>query len=107
MQSTHATAMQIDDEMISIDAGNNHTCAVTGDGEVYCWGWNADGQVGDDTTTQVNSPALVFSGANNIFGGGARYGSFCATKTDGTTWCWGRNSTGQLGDGTTIDTHNC
>ena len=86
---------------------------ITGVGTLTSGTWTANlitgsyldlsspGNIG--TTTQANSPVLVFSGANHIYGGGARYGSFCATKTDGTVWCWGHNSSGQLGDGTTVN----
>ena len=36
---------------VQIDAGNSHTCAVIENGEMYCWGLNADGQLADGTTT--------------------------------------------------------
>jgi alpha-tubulin suppressor-like RCC1 family protein len=49
--------------------------------------------------TQGNARTL-FTNAADVAAGG---GTSCASKTDGTTWCWGRNDYGQVGDGTTRD----
>ena len=67
--------------------------------ELYTFGYNAQGQLGDNTRAHRSSPTQV--GAlitwSNIAGGGVHT---IATKTDGTLWTWGRNSEGQLGDNT-------
>ncbi|XLQ20013.1 MAG: tail fiber protein [Candidatus Moraniibacteriota bacterium] len=84
----------------------NHgtVCALNDVGAVYCWGYNGYGQVGNGTTTQQTSPVqIIAADVTGISGGGSQYSSFCATKTDGSVWCWGRNSQGQVGDGTIID----
>jgi alpha-tubulin suppressor-like RCC1 family protein len=82
-----------------ISAGENHTCAVTGDGKVRCWGDNQYGQLGDGTSTDRKTPIYV----SNLKGVTAvSVGRFhtCALLTTGGVKCWGANGDGQLGDGT-------
>ena len=94
----------------AIAAGDSHSIALKDDGTVWTWGYNANGQLGDGTTTQRTSPVQV-NGLTNITAIEAGYyltagiaGSHShsiALKNDGTVWTWGDNSYGQLGDGTT------
>jgi alpha-tubulin suppressor-like RCC1 family protein len=76
------------------------TCAITTLHTAYCWGLNADGQIGDGTKTTRLKPRRIGTDANwaTISAGGWHT---CATRTTGTLWCWGANNFGQLGDGTT------
>ncbi|WP_158625733.1 RCC1 domain-containing protein [Corallococcus carmarthensis] len=80
--------------------GLQHTLALKQDGTVWAWGRNADGQLGDGTTTARPTPAQApgVTGVTALVAGG--YHSL-ALKQDGTVWAWGHNSEGQLGDGTT------
>ncbi len=80
----------------------DHTCAVLADQPIRCWGANADGQIGDGTTTNWNSPVAVdsISGATAISTG---WFHTCAFLPNGTIRCWGDNTYGQLGDGTRTD----
>jgi alpha-tubulin suppressor-like RCC1 family protein len=83
--------------------GWNHTCAVMGSGEVKCWGWNYYGQLGDETKATRSQPVNVrrlMEDAADIAPGWAHT---CATTAAGGVKCWGRNESGQLGDGTNID----
>ena len=68
--------------------------------EVWCWGRNYYGQLGDGTTINRYTPVQVqnLSGVVQVATG---YLHTCALKQDSTIWCWGRNFEGQLGDGTT------
>ncbi|MFA7150813.1 MAG: prepilin-type N-terminal cleavage/methylation domain-containing protein [Candidatus Paceibacterota bacterium] len=94
--------------IIEVAAGGNHSLALATGGTVYAWGWNAYGQLGDNTTTsrvvpvEVKGPggAGLLENVINIAAGG-RFS--LALKNDGTVWAWGRNGSGQLGDGTTTD----
>jgi alpha-tubulin suppressor-like RCC1 family protein len=88
----------------AVAAGDSHTCALKG-GKVYCWGYNGDGQLGDGTTTNRNTPTLVADGAMGNSGVTAvAAGAYhtCALK-GGQVYCWGWNGDGQLGDGTTTN----
>ena len=90
---------------VTISAGYRHVCAILDDGSVSCWGWNDYGQLGDGTTTAQNTPTQTSSlgeGRTAVVISTAQYHT-CAILDDGSVSCWGKNTNGQLGDGTTID----
>ncbi|MEL4106286.1 fibronectin type III domain-containing protein [Oscillospiraceae bacterium WX1] len=86
-----------------IAAGAYHGLALKADGSVYAWGHNADGQLGNGTTNESDTPVQVNSltGVNSIAAGA--FSSY-AVKSNGTAWSWGNNESGQLGNGTTNNT---
>jgi alpha-tubulin suppressor-like RCC1 family protein len=86
-----------------IAAGRNHTCAVRADGAVRCWGSNGSGQLGDGTTTTRLSPVAVLGLTDPVVAIAAGEAHTCALVASGTVRCWGDNSVGQLGDGTTTN----
>ncbi|MGK5083654.1 putative Ig domain-containing protein [Bdellovibrionota bacterium FG-1] len=95
--------------IVAIEARQAHSCALSSSGAVYCWGDNGAGQLGNGSTTESDTPVAVLgvggsgtlSGISAISAGMAHS---CALSTSGVTFCWGANSTGQLGDGSTTST---
>jgi hypothetical protein len=76
--------------------------ALLADGTMYTWGRNNTGELGDGTTTQRLTAAIVprLSGITQIAEGG---GFMLAAGTGGAVWAWGLNDNGELGDGTTTN----
>ena len=90
-----------------VSAGDAHTCAVLSIGELECWGDNSMDQLGTGvighSATPVHvlaSPTATLANVSKLISGADHT---CALLTDKTVWCWGANSDGQLGNGTTAD----
>lgn len=91
----------------SIEAGWSHGLALVG-GQVFAWGDNADGKLGDGTTTTRSAPVRVLTGAqadgsgnlSNITQISAGFHFSLARTNSGTLYTWGGNGQGQLGIGT-------
>jgi alpha-tubulin suppressor-like RCC1 family protein len=140
--------VKVDSDVAALDARSRHTCAVTTEGIVRCWGY-ADSLVRDDSEKDPWKPTKVADVAN-VVGISTNYFSACAwlaagapvcwgfethqqphhpvggvaaapidgledasqiavggdhscALRGGAVWCWGKNDTGQLGDGTLTD----
>jgi uncharacterized repeat protein (TIGR01451 family) len=85
----------------AIAAGGYHTLVLKSDGNVWAWGQNSRGELGDGTNAQRRSPVRV--GLTSVSAIKAGWGHSVAQKEDGTLFTWGMNYSGQLGDGTTDD----
>jgi alpha-tubulin suppressor-like RCC1 family protein len=84
----------------SVAAGSFHTCAVTTDGALRCWGGNGSGQLGDGTFKNRRKPVAVRGLASGVVQVTAGEQHSCALLVEGIVDCWGGNWAGQLGDGT-------
>src|SRR4051812_45951368 len=90
----HAAAqLWTHDPAVSVVLGDDHSCALTLSGRVYCWGRNYSGQLGDGTRSDRSRPTLV-QGIDQISQLAAFGARTCATRRDGTVFCWG--SVGEL-----------
>jgi alpha-tubulin suppressor-like RCC1 family protein len=86
--------------VVALGAGTGHTCAVTAEGGVKCWGNNAFGQLGDNTTVVRHEPVDVVGLSSGVVAVALGFDHTCAVMTTGAVKCWGGNFYSQLGDGT-------
>ena len=94
------TPMPIDDlsAVTAVSAGTLHALAVVQNGEVYAWGANGSGQLGDGTHTKRQRPIQVPGLTNVVDAVAGRFHSLALTE-DGRVFAWGANARGQLGIG--------
>ncbi len=87
---------------VTVAAGTSHTLALTDQGEVFAWGSNTSGQLGNGTTTDSALPVAVtgLTGVTMIAAGSAQ--SFAYRASDGALWGWGDNSQGELAQPDTL-----
>lgn len=85
--------------LAAVAAGFAHSCALDSAGSAYCWGSNADGQLGNDTIASSPFPIAV-SGSLTFASLTAGYGHTCGLTANGTAYCWGDNASGALGSTT-------
>jgi alpha-tubulin suppressor-like RCC1 family protein len=97
----------MEEEVVKICGGFNHTCALMSGGTVYCWGSNQSGQLGngemgDDLADPAPGQVIGLEGLRlvDISCGNAHT---CALVDDGTVWCWGSSWQGSLGNGSWSD----
>ena len=95
-----------DIRLASIDTGGSTSLGIGSDGQLYAWGDNTNGQLGDGTTSQHTTPVTISrpGGAGDGFAwvqAAAGRTHSAAVGSDGNLYAWGDNTQGQLGDGTT------
>lgn len=95
-------------QISDIAAGAYHNLALKDDGTVWAWGFNTEGQLGNNDNTATSVPVQVLGPGGSGFLTGitaiaAGYRHSLALKNDGTVWAWGFNEYSQLGNGTRTD----
>lgn len=84
-----------------ISSGQFSTCAVNSKGKALCWGFNSNGQLGDNSTTNSPKPVGVYGLASGIKTVKTATYHSCALTSKGKVKCWGYNGYGELGDNST------
>ena len=99
--------------MKSIESGAFHTCAISNDDNVYCWGFGQDGRLGNNATAKHFTPIRVQDGVAtgadtdgtyliNMKSIKAGYDHTCAVSNEGNGYCWGVGIYGELGNNATV-----
>jgi len=90
----------------SLSAGREHTCGVTASGDAYCWGAGGHSRLGTGGPSFSDHPTPnLVSGSHSWSMISAGWRNTCGLTTSGEAYCWGDNTRGQIGNGTTIESH--
>ena len=94
------TKVDIDLKWKQVSAGRGQSYGITDDGDLYAWGSNGDGELGDGTKTESLVPKKIGEAKWRYVVAGSSHG--LGIQEDGSLWAWGDNEHGRLGDGTTV-----
>jgi alpha-tubulin suppressor-like RCC1 family protein len=95
-------------DWVAVAAGASHTCALRGDGSLWCWGAGGSGQRGDGSTATARTTPTAVLRSGEAAGGAiwtdwiavaAGASHTCGLRAGGTLWCWGSATDGRLGNG--------
>ncbi|MFC9702016.1 RCC1 domain-containing protein [Streptomyces sp. NPDC056943] len=98
--ATRPVSVQSLNRVRDVSAGCGHSVALRDDGTVWTWGGNGQGQLGNGTTSDRNTPQKV-PGLDDVVAIAAGCSHTLALTAEGTVKAWGRNANGQLGNDST------
>ncbi|MFJ4160235.1 RCC1 domain-containing protein [Microbacterium testaceum] len=105
-KTTRRTPVQVSgltSGVTQVTAGALSGYALSSDGSVKAWGYNGNGELGDGSSTSSTTPVRVSGLNSGVTQIGAGYASGYALLSDGAAKAWGKNDSGQLGDGSTTN----
>ncbi len=85
-----------------ISTGYQHSCGIRADGTAWCWGTNGYGELGNDTVVDRSDDAVPVALEGELRDIATGLNFSCGVLMDSTLWCWGRNTQGNLGDGSSV-----
>jgi serine/threonine-protein kinase len=88
---------------VAVALGGHFSCAMTHDGAVWCWGSNGDGELGTGGAEPSRPTPAQVVGLDGVRQISAGWRHACARSKAVGIRCWGQNSFGQVGDGTTTN----
>lgn len=83
----------------SVAAGYLSACGLRSSGQIWCWGFNDYGQLGNGSTTNSANPVMVGSASDWSSISRVTNRTACGVRAGGQAWCWGMGDDGQLGNG--------
>jgi len=102
-QSTPISILGNKKTFCKISAGYANTFGIDKYGQVWGWGYNYYGQLGDNTTINQSTPVSIFGNKKTFCNISAGYSFTMLIDKNGQAWGWGRNGYGNLGDNTTTN----
>ncbi|WP_373046602.1 Ig-like domain-containing protein [Vulgatibacter sp.] len=84
------------DTVTELTLGGSHSCAISTEGDTYCWGMGQEGALGNGTTVDQWTPMQIEGFDFVRISAGESH--TCAIDSAGAAWCWGDNSLGNLGN---------
>jgi alpha-tubulin suppressor-like RCC1 family protein len=88
---------------LQVAAGGNFTCGIREGNTLWCWGAPDFGDLGTGAVNQKLRPQQIGKPTSGWASVATGAGHTCAIRADGTLWCWGFGSDGELGTGATTD----
>jgi alpha-tubulin suppressor-like RCC1 family protein len=98
---TPVTVVGMPRPAIDVCGGQNNACALDANHGVYCWGQNYEGEIGDGTYVDRSSATPVTGLASGVVELACGFTVTCARMMNDSVQCWGTNTYGALGDGST------
>jgi alpha-tubulin suppressor-like RCC1 family protein len=105
---TPVAVVGLDAGVIAVTAGRDHTCALSDDGTLRCWGGDTYGELGNDEPLAASQTPVTIALGFEAAAITAGDNDTCAIDDAGGAWCWGKNGDGQLGNGesgTGVESH--
>ncbi|MCC7535384.1 MAG: hypothetical protein IT379_04190 [Deltaproteobacteria bacterium] len=90
-------------DAVDVSVGRNHACVLHVSGRVSCWGENRYGQLGNRAAADPSDLPVEVTGLEDAVYLEVGTDGSCVVRADARVACWGRNTYGQLGDGSTDD----
>lgn len=92
--------LKILENVTSVSLGDSYSAAITENGDLYCWGDNSWGEVGNGSRADQTRPVKILEHVTSVSLGN---GYSAAITENGELYCWGDNDYGQVGNGSTTD----